>query len=160
MSEWFGSSWETIGFVALGTFAIYATVLVGVRVAGRRTISQLSAFDAVVTVALGSTMASTALGGQSYARGATVIVTLLILQVIIAGLRQRFSTVRRLLDFPAEAIVRDGVMTLSTSPLSSQLSQDELRSLLREKGFFDLDGVRLVLLEPSGSISIRSDSES
>lgn len=159
MNEWFGSSWETIGFVALGTLAIYVTMLVGVRIAGRRTISQLSAFDAVVTVALGSTMASTALSSNaSYVQGAAVIVTLLVLQVVLAAVRQRSSVARRILDFPAEAVVRDGTMTLPTSPLSSQLSRDELQSLLRQKGFFDLDGVRLVLLEPSGGISVTRDS--
>ena len=155
MTAWFGSSWETAGLVALGTFAIYVTVLLGVRVAGRRTISQISAFDAVVTVALGSTMASTAVSAKSsYAEGVTVIVTLLILQVALAALRQRFSAARRILDFPPEEVVRDGAMTLPRSLLSSQLSPDELESLLRQKGIFDLEGVELVLLEPSGSISV------
>lgn len=155
MNDWFWSSWETIAFVALTTVAIYVTMLVGVRLAGRRTISQLSAFDAVVTIALGSTLASTAVSSsQSYAQGATVVATLLVLQVLLAWMRQRSSLARRILDFPAEPIVRDGQMMLPSSPLSSQLSQDELESLLRQKGIFDLDGVRLVLLEASGGISI------
>ena len=161
MNDWFASSWEAIGFVALGTIAIYITMLCGVRLAGRRTISQLSAFDAVVTVALGSTMASAAISkDSSYAQGATVIVTLLVLQVVLAAIRRKSRLARRILDFPAEAVVRNGAMTLPTSPLSSQLSGDELRSLLRQEGFFDVEGLRLVLLEPSGGISVAVDEES
>ena len=158
MREWFWSSWATIGFVAAGTAAIYATTFVVVRIAGRRSLSQLSAFDAVITVALGSTLASTALSRDvPYAQGATVIVTLLTLQILIAAVRQRWGAARRLLDFSAETVVADGQLTLPSSPFSSQLSEDELRSLLRQRGHFELDGLRLVLLEPSGGqISIVS----
>lgn len=151
MNEWFWASWETIGFVAASTAAIYATMFVSVRIAGRRSLSQLSAFDAVVTVALGSTLASTALSSDAaYLQGATVIATLLVLQVTIAAARQRWALARRVIDFPPEEVVVDGELTLPTSPWSSQLSEDELRSLLRQKGYFDLDRLRVVLLEPSG----------
>lgn len=156
MNEWFWASWQTIGFVAASTAAIYATMFISVRIAGRRSLSQLSAFDAVVTVALGSTLASTALSSDAaYVQGATVIGTLLGLQVTIAAARQRWSVARRFIDFPPEKVVVDGELTLPTRPWSSQLSEDELRSLLRQKGYFDLDRLRVVLLEPSGgAISI------
>ena len=149
--DWFGASWSTIGFVALGTAAIYVTTFVAVRIAGRRSISQLSAFDAVVTVAIGSTMASTALGERpAYAQGATVIGTLLVLQIVIAAARQRWPAARRVLDFPAETVVEEGEVALPRSPLSSQLSEDELRSLLRRQGIYRTEDLRRVLLEPSG----------
>ncbi len=54
MKEWFVASWDVVGFVVLSTVAMYLSVLIGVRIAGRRTLAQLSAFDAVVTIALGS----------------------------------------------------------------------------------------------------------
>lgn len=149
--EWLGASWSTIGFVAFSTAAIYVTTFVAVRLAGRRSLSQLSAFDAVVTVAIGSTIASTALDRRPpYAQGATVIGTLLALQIAIAAARQRWPAARRILDFPAEVVVRDGKMDLPTSPMSSQLSEDELRSLLRRQGIFHIEDLRRVVLEPSG----------
>lgn len=157
------STWVTIAYVTSGTAAIYVTMLVGVRLAGRRTISQLSAFDAVVTVALGSTLATTALGPDpSYAEGAAVIATLLGLQIVIATARQRSPRLRRLVDFPPEPLVTDGEQSLRTTPLSSQVSPDELWSLLRKRGIFRIDDVALVLLEPTGDISVartRADAD-
>ena len=159
--DWLGASWSTIGFVAFSTAAIYVTTFVAVRLAGRRSISQLSAFDAVVTVAIGSTIASTALDRRPpYAQGATVIATLLALQIMIAALRQRSPAARRILDFPAEVVVRDGTMDLPTSPMSSQLSEDELRSLLRRQGIYRIEDLRRVLLEPSGgAVSVVDDDD-
>ena len=82
MADWFGASWATIGFVVAGTVAAYGTLLVGVRLAGRRTASELSAFDVVVTVALGSLLASMAVSPDpSYLQGVTPMATLLLLQV-------------------------------------------------------------------------------
>jgi uncharacterized membrane protein YcaP (DUF421 family) len=153
-NDWFWSTGETVASVVAGTVAIYITMLVGVRIAGRRTISQLSAFDAIVTIALGSTLATTAASSDpSRVEGAAVIVTLLVLQVVIAFLRQRSAVVRRLVDFSPEVIVRDGRVALPRSPLSTQLSGEEPRSKLRQKGEFDVDALRIVILEADGGIS-------
>lgn len=54
---WF-DAWGDVGrVVAVGT-AAYVTLVVLLRVAGKRTLAQLNAYDFVVTVAFGSTLAS------------------------------------------------------------------------------------------------------
>ena len=156
MDEWFGASWRTVGYVIAGTIATYRSTIVAVRLAGRRTVAELSAFDVVVTVAIGSLVASTAVSSDpSYAQGMTALVTLLLLQVGIAALRQRSATLRRLLDFKPETVLRDGRLDLPTGPLTSQITWDELESKLRERGVFDLENVALVVVEPTGGLSVR-----
>ena len=156
MAEWFGASWKTIGYVIAGTVATYLSTMVAVRLAGRRTVAELSAFDVVVTVAIGSLVASTAVSSDpSYAQGMTALVTLLLLQVGIAAVRQRSATVRRLLDFKPETVVDGGRVDLPTGPLSSQITWDELESKLRQRGIFDLENVALVVVEPTGELSVR-----
>jgi uncharacterized membrane protein YcaP (DUF421 family) len=156
MSEWFGASWSVVGFVALSTIAMYLSVLVGVRVAGRRTLTQLSAFDAVVTIALGSILATTALTPRpSYAQGATAVATLLVLQIALGWLRRTFPSVRRLVDFEALRLVDDGVEQRRRGLLGPQITEDELRSALRVRGVFSTNDVDEVVLEPSGEISVR-----
>ncbi|QGG93950.1 DUF421 domain-containing protein [Actinomarinicola tropica] len=158
MSEWFGSSWSTIGWVAASTVAMYATLLVTVRIAGRRTVAQLSAFDAVITISFGTLLASTALAPDpSYVQGTTALLTLLALQVGVAFVRRRSALARRLLEFEPETVVDDGRATLPTGLFTSQLSEGELRSRLREKGHHDLSGLMVVVLEPDGGISVRTD---
>ncbi len=155
MSNWLGSSWETVAYVIVSTAAIYASSLLAIRVAGRRTVAQLSSFDVVVTIALGSLIASTAVSRDpSYAQGMTAVATLLFLQVSVAAVRQRWATARRLLDFTPSVAVRDGEPRLSTTPFGLQMTNDELMSKLRERGVFELDGLRLVVIEPTGGLSV------
>lgn len=160
MSDWFGSSWATIAYVAASTTAIYCSALLAIRVAGRRTVARFSAFDIVITIALGSLIASTAVSRDpSYAQGTTALVALLVLQVTAAGLRQRFAVVRRLLDFVPCVVVRDGQLRLPSTPLGPQVSEDELFSRLREQGVFSLEGVRVVIIEPTGGVSVERGGE-
>ena len=50
---WF-DSWGDIARVLLVGSAAYATLIVVLRLSGKRTLSQLNAFDFVITVAIGS----------------------------------------------------------------------------------------------------------
>lgn len=160
LRDWFASTWQTAAYVAASTTAIYCSVLLAVRVAGRRTVARLSAFDVVVTISLGSVVASTAVSREpTYAQGMTATATLLLLQVAAGALRQRFALMRRLLDFRPYVVVRDGEQRLSTTPLGPQVSEDELWSMLREQGVFRLDGIRLVMIEPTGGVSIVRDGD-
>ncbi len=156
MDEWFGASWRTMGYVVASTIATYVSAVIAIRLAGRRTVAELSAFDVVVTVAIGSLVASTAVSSEpSYAQGMTALVTLLVLQVGIAAIRQRSSTFRRVLDFEPETVVEGGAVNLPSGPLSSQMTREELQSMLREQGVFDLREVNLVVVEPTGGLSVR-----
>lgn len=155
MAEWFGASWSTIGFVVASTVAMYATLLVAVRVAGRRTVAQLSAFDVIVTVALGTLLSSTILAPDpGYAQATAAVVTLLVLQVVVAALRRRITVLQRLLEFEPEVVVRQGRVILPTKLTSSQLSEGELRSRLREHGVFEDEQLAVVVLEPTGRLSV------
>ncbi len=155
MEQWFGSTWTTIGYVILSTVAIYLSAVVAIRLAGRRTLAELSAFDVVVTIALGTLVSSTAVSAEpSYAQGLAALITLLGLQVGIGALRRRFPGLQRLLDFKPETVVEDGRLSLPRGPLTSQLTEQELWSKLRQAGVFELGNVSLVVLEPTGGISI------
>ena len=156
MAEWFGSTWPRVGFVAISTAATYLSVVFAIRLAGRRTLARMSAFDVVVTIALGSMLATTALSSDpSYAEGMTAVATMLVLQVLVGMLRRHSPFLRRLFDFGPLVIVRDGEADLSSSLTGHQLTETELRSALREHGVFDVGDAALVILEPDGSFSVK-----
>lgn len=137
---------------------MYLTMFVALRVSGRRTLAQFSAFDFVVTIAMGSLLAATALSpGPSYGRGAVALVVLILMQLVIAWTRQRVAWTRKVLDFRPVEIIRNGRMELTSSPFGPQLTADEVRSMLRQKGVFDVENVRQVILEPDGKISVLRD---
>lgn len=159
MGDWFFSSWQTIGYVIITTALVYCSALFAVRLAGRRTVANISAFDAVITIALGSVIASTVVAREpSYAQGMTALVTLLVMQVAAAALRQRFAFARRLLDFSPRIVARGGEFDTSSSPLGPQMTREELLSKLRERGVFDINAVHVVILEPGGGLSVSAEA--
>ena len=85
---WF-DGWSDILRVALVGGAAYLTLLVVLRVSGKRTLAKLNAFDLVVTVALGSTLATILLSKDvSWSEGAVALGGLALLQ-FAGGLRRR-----------------------------------------------------------------------
>ena len=160
MIEDLGASWAAIGLVALTTLAMYFSVIVAVRIAGRRTLAQLSAFDAVVTIALGSMTATTILSADvSYAEGVTGVITLISLQLIVGALRHRFPLIRRLVDFEPVTLIDDSAKVPRTGLLGAQLTDEELRSALRVRGIFEVSDVDKAILEPSGEVSALRKSD-
>lgn len=159
MADWLGAPLQVLVRVALTTALFYVWIFILLRLAGRRTLAQFSAFDFVVTIAIGSLLASTVLSPDpSLAQGAVALLVLVALQMLIGWIRQHSGRARWALDFPPEEIGREGELSLSSNPLGAQLTQDEVRSLLREKGVFDVDEVEVVILEPNGKISVRRRS--
>jgi uncharacterized membrane protein YcaP (DUF421 family) len=149
------SSLAQTGDVAVRTVVAYVVALVLVRLAGRRTLAQLSAFDIVVTIAAGTVVGSTALpSSPAVSDGITVLVTLMVLQVVLGAARQRSSALRRVLDFAPRPVVRDGRLDLRRSPTSAQLTRTDVEALLRRQGVSDLAEVRLAVLEPTGKLSV------
>lgn len=133
---------------------VYACALVTIRLVGRRTVAQLSAFDAVVTIAIGSVAAGAALRtGASVADGVAVLLTFVVLQALVGAVRKRVPRLRRLLDFPPEVIVRDGKPSLPSSPLSAQMTIDELQGRLRRAGIADIGAVTVAVLEATGDVT-------
>ena len=58
MSQIFFDNWETLFRTLIIGVLAYASLVMLLRISGRRTLSKMNAFDMVVTVALGSTLAT------------------------------------------------------------------------------------------------------
>lgn len=159
MAEWFLSSAEIVAAVAAVTAAMYVSLLVAVRLAGRRALAQVSAFDVIITIALGSMFATTVVARDPrYLEGLTAVVTLLLLQVLVSALRRKFALVRRFVDFSPVTLVEHGERVDTGGALGPWLTDTELRSALRQRGFFDLQEVEVAILEPTGEISASGSS--
>ena len=90
----FWSGWEEAWRVAVSAVVLYAAVVVILRVAGKRTLSQLNLFDWIVTVALGSMLATSILSPSvSIAAGIVGFSTLVALQFLVAFVQARTSNI-------------------------------------------------------------------
>lgn len=75
---------DMLRVLVVGTLA-YIVLLVSLRISGKRALSQMNAFDLVVTVALGSTLATVLLSSDvSLAEGILALSLLIGLQYAIA----------------------------------------------------------------------------
>ena len=141
-----------IRVVVVGTCAYLALVLL-LRVSGKRTLAKLNAFDFVVTVALGSTLATVLLSSTvALAEGVTALVLLVVLQYLVAWASVRSGRVERLVKSEPTLVYRDGF--LPAAMRRERVSEGELLQAARGQGHRDLSGVRAVVLETDGTLSL------
>lgn len=138
---------------------IYVSTVAGIRASERRTLAEMSAFDFVVAVALGSVVGRTATASDpSYIQGATVIVTLVAAHRLVGWRRIRSTRFRRLLDRPSVILIDHG--RLMTKALRrAHLTDTEVYAVLRQHGVAELDAVELLVLEGNGRFSVRRRNE-
>lgn len=147
-------SWASLGRTAMAGIAAYGVLILMLRLSGKRTLAKLNAFDLVVTVALGSTLASVLTSRTlPLADGLFALLLLVALQFSIAWLSARWAGLRRLVKSEPELLLHDGTY-LDEALREARLTRDEVRSAVRQAGIADVDTVRAVVLETDGSISV------
>jgi len=140
--------------VAVTAVLAYAALVILLRVSGKRTLADMNAFDFVVTVALGSTLASTILSPSvSLAQGLTALVVLVVLQAILAALGARFDWARRAMKAEPTLVVHRGEL-LRDAMLKTRLSEAAVLAAIRASGEADIADVHAVVLETNGEISV------
>ena len=149
----FFDSWSGIvRVVVVGTLAYTALVIV-LRVTGKRTLSKLNAFDLVVTVALGSTLATAILSKTTpLAEGVTALALLVVLQYAVTWLSVRFEAVDRLVKAEPVLLFYRGKF-LREAMKKERVTEGELRAAVRETSIGSLDQVEAVVLETAATIT-------
>ena len=151
-SEWLWTSWTEAGFVAITGVAILLATIAVIRIVGLRSLSKMSSFDFAVTVAIGSTLGSTAASTVPLAHGVLSIAVLLSSQALISFLRRR-TDVQRIVDNRPMLLVRDGEY-LDGAMTSCRITRDDVRAKLRGAGVASMADVRAVVLETTGDVSV------
>lgn len=147
-----GISWLMVLTIVLATLGGYAWVIVLTRVFGVRSLAKMTSFDFAATVAVGSALASTALGTIPLAGGLLALAILFCMQYVL-GLARRRSLARGVLDNQPVLLMRHG-RVLESGMKDTRLSRSELMSQLRIAGIRQLDEVGAVVMETTGEISV------
>ncbi len=150
---WF-DSWSDLIRVGLVGAAAYAWLVLVLRVSGKRTLAKLNAFDLVVTVALGSTLATVLLNSAvSWSEGAAAFALLAVAQFVVAFVTSRRRGTRNILTSAPTLLVRDGVV-LHANLNRQRVAEAEVRQCVRGSGFGGLSEIAAVVLETDGSLSV------
>jgi uncharacterized membrane protein YcaP (DUF421 family) len=150
----FFDGWESLLRTLVVGVLAYVALVVFLRISGRRTLSTMNAFDLVVTVALGSTLATVVLSKDvSLLDGSLAFALLIGLQFAITWSSVRARWVRQLVTGePLMLLYRGDVLPAALR--KARVTADEVRAAVRSAGRASLDEVEAVVLETDGSFSV------
>jgi uncharacterized membrane protein YcaP (DUF421 family) len=141
-----------VGVIAYGMLVLF------LRISGKRTLSKLNAFDLVVTVALGSTLATMLLTKDvALGEGALGLALLIGLQYVVSWSSVRVRWVRHTVRSEPALLVRRGLM-LADAMRRERITEGEVLAAVRSAGVRDVESVEAVVLETDGSLSVLPQS--
>lgn len=154
----FQDSYGLLRVLLVGSLAYMALVLI-VRISGKRTLSKMNAFDLIVTVALGSTLATVLLSKDvPLAEGILAFALLVFLQLVVTWVSVRSAGFRRIIKAEPSLVFYQGSF-LEKKMKTERVLQDEILAAAREQGIASLDSILAVVLETDGSFSVISGDE-
>ena len=150
---WF-DGWANVLRTILVGGAAYVALVVVLRVSGKRTLSKLNAFDFIVTVALGSTLASILVAkGLAFAQGMTAFVVLVGAQYAVTWAQVRSARVRSAVSSDPALLFYRGRF-LPEALRRERVTEDEVRAAARGSGVAELADVEAVVLETDGTMAV------
>lgn len=148
-NDWFG----LLRVVIVGTLAYCGLVLM-LRVSGKRTLSKMNAFDFIVTVALGSILATVLLSRDvALAEGITAFLLLIGLQYLITFLSVRSDRVEDIVKAQPALLMFHGEF-LRDALRHERITELEIRSAIRSQGLTGVEDVIAVVLETDGTLTV------
>jgi len=135
--------------------AIYRVVLVECRLAGRRTLSDLTTFDFVLLLIIGEATQQALLGDDfSIVNAMVVIVSLVVFDIALSLLKNQSRWVAKLIDGEPMIIVEDGQILARRVRKARIGEADILEAARHSQGLERIDQIKFAILEKNGKISI------
>jgi uncharacterized membrane protein YcaP (DUF421 family) len=140
--------------IAVRCLVVYLTLLVGIRLTGKRQVGQLTPFDLLLLLLLANAVQNAMVGPDTSLFGGLVAAgTLFGVNLVVAGIARRSGGAARVLEGTPTILIRHGDI-LEESLRREGISVDDLLRALREHGVDDPTLVRSAILEVDGSISV------
>jgi len=150
----FFDSWHSLLRVVVVGASAYVALVLLLRISGKRTLTKLNAFDLVVTVALGSTLATVLLNRDvPLAEGIAAFALLILMQWSVATLSVRSPRIRGLVKSEPTLLLHRGQM-LEAALRDQRVTREEVESVLRSAGLASPADAAAVVLETDGSMSV------
>jgi len=140
--------------IVLRTAVVYLVILVGLRLAGKREIGQMTVFDLVVLLLIANAVQNAMVGPDtSLSGGLLAAVVLLVVNFLVARLRLHWPALRRAVEGTPTVLVLHGEV-FKNNLRHEGLNLDTLEAALREHGVANVSDVEMAVLEIDGSISV------
>jgi uncharacterized membrane protein YcaP (DUF421 family) len=133
--------------------AVYALMLVVIRLLGKRTVGNFSAFDLIIALMLGELVDEIIYGDVRFLQGTVAIVTLAALASIDSWASYASHGMQKVLEGKPTVIVRDGVFE-HKGMRAERLNDRDVMAMLRLQGIQDVREVHLAVVETDGEVSV------
>ncbi|WP_417669703.1 DUF421 domain-containing protein [Roseibium sp.] len=140
--------------IVVRTPILYLAIIGFIRIAGKRSMAQMNNFDWIVTVALGSMVASgVLLKDVTVAETLTAVALFLALQYVLTSLTCRSRWFAHVIKASPRELVKDGALVPGALD-AERVSQEELDAVVRQEGLQSIAGVESAVLETDASVSV------
>lgn len=142
-----------VGFIFFSGLGVYIAVIGFTRLFGKRSFSKMSSFDFVMTLAIGSVIATTILPDSvTLVEGVLALFFIYSIKAAAAYLR-RFPIIENLMDNQPLILMRNTTI-FHENLKKAHVTETDLRSKLREANVLQLSQVRAVIFETTGDIVV------
>src|SRR5690606_1939711 len=137
----------------------YVTMVIMLRASGKRTLSKMNSFDFIVTIALGSSLATVALNKNvALADGALAFFLLIFLQFLITWLSVHTTFVKKMVTSQPSMLLFKGEL-FHEKLKRERITINEVYVAARQKGFTNLKDIDVIVLETTGDLTVIGDSD-
>ena len=137
----------------LRALIVYVVLVTLVRLAGKRELAQLNAFDLIVLLLLSNTVQNAIIGNDNSLVGGIIgAVTLLGANWLVVRFMYRHEKLDRLIEGNPVTLVEDG-QVLKDQCDRELITVAELEAAAHRQGFASLADVGRAILEPGGTLS-------
>ncbi len=146
-----GTDWWEI---AIRSAVVYAALLVGLRLTGKRQIGQMAPFDLVVILLIANAVQNAMVGPDTSLLGGLISAGVLLgANAVVARFRDRIPGLRQAIEGNPAVLIADGQLVARTISREG-VDLGELEQAIREHGIEKLEDVQMAVLEVDGTISI------
>lgn len=145
--------WQELGMTAARGVLVYVAMLVVIRILGKRTIGNFTAFDLLVALMLGEVVDEIIYGDVSIAQGLVAIVVVAAAKYVTAWLTFWDHGLNKILEGTPTEIVRHGEF-VREGMREELMNEKEVLATLRLQGVADMREVERAVLEVDGEVSV------
>ncbi|MBI6873976.1 DUF421 domain-containing protein [Clostridium aciditolerans] len=145
--------------VLIRTVILYLLVILSMRLMGKKQIGQLEPFELAIAIMI-SELASLPMQDIRIPimHGVIPIVTLLVLQTILALIQLKSEKMRAILSGKPSVLVKSGKIDILELK-KEKFNINDLMEELRLQGYYNLEDIEYAILETSGQLSVIPKTE-
>jgi len=131
---------------------VYLFLIVALRLAGKRLLAQMNAFDLAVLLILSNTLQNAILGNDTTWTGGLVRAsTLLVVNAVVVRIMVRYRRLEHAIEGHEDSLITDGVIQ-SDILRRDLITEPELRAAAHKQGFESLAEIKRAAIAPGGFV--------